>query len=301
MEQVKAKSAKRLDGLQPVVKAAATALIERCYARVVNIVITQGLRTIPEQNDLFAQGRTQDELNKAGLSHVKAKPSMQKVTNARGGYSNHNFGWAIDFALLLPDERTVSWDTLRDGDKDSLPDWSEVVEEAKALGFEWGGEWRTFTDLPHLQMVFGLTTTQLRIGRVPTAVQVQATYAVINKVQEEADELSQAEKQELAALQSEVKNLTAVVEGLTKSKDVLKDQALEQATEIKELKTAVMELTDTTPPAWSLEAIQALHDTPSVLNGQPVIDTPDKATKSEARLFTVLHRLGLTARLKGNK
>ncbi|MEC0168862.1 hypothetical protein [Paenibacillus graminis] len=44
LEQVKAKSAKRLDGLHPVVAAATVALIERCYARGVNIVITQGLR-----------------------------------------------------------------------------------------------------------------------------------------------------------------------------------------------------------------------------------------------------------------
>lgn len=281
MEQVKAKSAKRLDGLQPVVRAATVALIERCYARGVNIVITQGLRTFAEQNALYEQGRS--------------KPGA-KVTNAKGGYSYHNFGLAIDFAVLLPDGSSVTWDMKRDGDGDKVADWSEAVQEAKALGFGWGGDWSSFKDYPHFDMTFGLSTADLRAGQQPTADQVQAAYAVINKFQEEAGELSQADKQELAALRSEVKELTAVVAGLTKSKDVLKEKTLEQAGEIKELKTAVLELTDTTPPAWSLEAIQALHDTPSVINGKPVIDTPDKATKTEARIFTVLHRLGLTAR-----
>lgn len=74
----------------------------------------------------------------------------------------------------------------------------------------------------------------------------------------------------IAELEAQVKELAEAVAGLTKSKDVLKDQALQHAVEIKELGTAILELTDTIPPAWSLEAIQALHGTPSVINGQPL-------------------------------
>ncbi|WP_277472991.1 MULTISPECIES: M15 family metallopeptidase [unclassified Paenibacillus] len=209
LDQVKVKSAARLERLQSIVKAAAEALIERCYARGVQIIITQGLRTIAEQDALFAQGRTQAELNVVGLSHVKAQPSKPKVTNARGGYSNHNFGWAIDFALLLPDGRTVSWDTLRDDDKDSLPDWSEVVEEAKRLGFEWGGDWRSFLDLPHLQMVFGLTTTQLRIGRQPTAAQIAAVERNLYNTTEaiKGDDILELTKYQWDALKNNVEAL----------------------------------------------------------------------------------------------
>ncbi|MBW4083542.1 M15 family metallopeptidase [Paenibacillus sp. S150] len=282
LDQVKLKSQARLVGLHPVLVAATVALIERCYARGVNIVITQGLRTIAEQDALYAQGRT--------------KPGAI-VTNAKGGYSYHNFGLAVDFALLLPDGSSVSWDMNRDGDGDKTADWSEVVQEAKALGFAWGGDWTTFKDYPHFDMTFGLTTAELRAGLEPTAKQVQAAYAVIDKVQGEAEE----DMSKIAELEAQVKELAAALTSLTNSKDVLKDQAIKQAGEIKELRTAVLELTDTTPPAWSLEAIQALHETPSVLNGQPVIDTPDKATKTEARLFTVLHRLGLSGIQKGGK
>lgn len=279
LDYVKAKSASKLSGLNAVVRSAAEALIEGSYDRGVPILITQGLRTIAEQNALYAQGRT-------------AAGSI--VTNAKGGYSYHNFGLAIDFALLTGNGSTVSWDTARDGDADGVKDWSEVVGVAKALGFAWGGDFKSFKDLPHFEMTFGLTTAQLRAGSTPSEIAMAKAQAVIDKYMEEADELSAEDKKRIDELEAAIKSLT-------NSKDVLKDQALQQAATIKELRAAVLDMTDTTPPAWSLEAIQALHETPSVINGQPVIDTPDKATKTEARLFTVLHRLGLTAHQKGDK
>lgn len=157
LEQVREKSAARLTGLHPALAASANALIQRSYARGVPIVITQGLRTIAEQNALYAQGRS--------------KPGPI-VTNARGGTSYHNYGLAFDFALLLPDGNHISWDMNRDGDKDKLADWQEVVQEAKQLGLEWGGDWKSFRDFSHLQMTFGLTTNQLRAGKRPTTAQV---------------------------------------------------------------------------------------------------------------------------------
>jgi len=166
IEYVKSKSAARLQGLLPVVRTAIERLIERSFSLGIPIVIVQGLRTIQEQDELYAQGRT--------------KPG-QKVTNAKGGYSFHNFGVAVDFALLLPDGRSVSWDTKRDGNGDNKADWMQVVAVAKELGFEWGGDWRTFTDLPHLQMVFGLSTAQYRAGNRPTQSQIEAALKTINK------------------------------------------------------------------------------------------------------------------------
>lgn len=183
LEQVKKKSAARLDGLHPVVKQAAELLIERCHARGVPIVITQGLRTIAEQNALYNQGRTLPGLI---------------VTNARGGYSYHNFGLAIDFALLMPDGKNVSWDMRRDGDFDRTFDWLEVVEEAKKIGFEWGGDWKTFKDYPHFEMVFGLTCAQLRNGAKPSQSKVDAALKKINALKKEGK--SQVKKQTVTVL-----------------------------------------------------------------------------------------------------
>lgn len=159
-----------LEGLHPYVKAKAEELIANANKRLTGnykIMITQGLRTKAAQNDLYAQGRTQAQLNAVGLSNVKAKPSMQKVTNARGGYSMHNYGLAIDFALKSTDGKDVTWEMNKDFDGDGKADWMEVVEEAKKLGFEWGGDWKSFKDYPHFQMTAGLTDKQVYSGLVP--------------------------------------------------------------------------------------------------------------------------------------
>ncbi|MHA6533046.1 M15 family metallopeptidase [Paenibacillus sp. BAC0078] len=171
LAQIKNKSAPRLIGLHPAVLAAAKTLIERCYSCGVPVLITQGLRTIAAQDELYAQGRT--------------KPGAI-VTNAKGGYSYHNYGLAIDFALLLPNGSNVSWDMKRDGDNDQTSDWLEVVRQAKDLGFEWGGDWSSFKDYPHFQMSFGLTLAGLRAGAKPSEAAVEAAYRLVNTKEEQA-------------------------------------------------------------------------------------------------------------------
>src|SRR5881397_2564020 len=62
--------------LLPEVQPYARALIAKAAANGITIRVISGLRTYDEQNDLYAQGRTEPG---------------KIVTNARGGYSNHNF------------------------------------------------------------------------------------------------------------------------------------------------------------------------------------------------------------------
>ncbi|WP_274528646.1 M15 family metallopeptidase, partial [Paenibacillus piscarius] len=92
---------------------------------------------------------------------------------------------AVDFALLLPNGSSVSWDMTRDGDQDGTPDWREVVQLAKAIGFEWGGDWTSFKDYPHLQMSFGLRLADLRAGKKPAAAAVEAVYERIKPKEEQ--------------------------------------------------------------------------------------------------------------------
>ena len=113
--------------------------------------IVQGLRTIDEQNALYAQGRT--------------KPG-NIVTNAKGGSSYHNYGLAIDFVLMYDKDNNgsfeaLSWDINYDFDKDGKKDWMEVVNEFKNNGWEWGGDWHSIIDNPHLQKVFGYNWRKL--------------------------------------------------------------------------------------------------------------------------------------------
>lgn len=165
LDQVQDKSSERLKGLHPALITCTKELIQRCFVKGVPILVTQGMRTIAEQNALYAQGRS--------------KPG-KIVTYAPGGTSYHNYGLAVDFALLLPDGKSVSWSMSRDFDQDRKADWQEVVGEAKQLGFEWGGDWTSFKDYSHLQVSFGLTTNQLRAGKRPTTQQVQELLAKIS-------------------------------------------------------------------------------------------------------------------------
>lgn len=115
------------------------------------IRIVQGLRTIEEQNAIYAQGRT---------------TPGKIVTNAKGGKSYHNYGLAIDFALIRDNDgngsyEELSWDTSRDADKDGQKDWQEVVNVFEKAGWTWGGRFATIVDAPHLQKTFGYKVAEL--------------------------------------------------------------------------------------------------------------------------------------------
>ncbi len=74
------------------------------------------------------------------------------MTNARGGFSNHNFGLAVD---LCPFEN-------------NQPQWNDdagfnaIGVAAKHVGLEWGGSWKKLVDKPHVQLP-GLSVAQCRI------------------------------------------------------------------------------------------------------------------------------------------
>ena len=139
----------------------------------VRLRFSHTLRTYKEQDDLYALGRTVLYRNgqRAG-----------KVTNARGGYSFHNFGLAFDIVLLLDPSgqgyfNQATWATHVDYDKNGKADWLEVADYFKSVGFEWGGDWTKFKDYPHFQMAFGKTTAQLRNAR--TFIDNGVTYPIL--------------------------------------------------------------------------------------------------------------------------
>lgn len=142
---------KLADELHPIVAEKKDELIQRANELDIPIIITAGYRSLEEQNELYEKGR----LNTGNI-----------VTYAKGGESLHNFGLAIDFAILNKQGEAI-WDMDYDGNDNRKSDWMEVVTIAKGLGFEWGGDWPGFKDYPHLQMTFGLSLRELQQGRQP--------------------------------------------------------------------------------------------------------------------------------------
>ncbi|TCN27756.1 M15 family metallopeptidase [Mesobacillus foraminis] len=138
------------DSLHPAVSHNAELLIQQSAGKGIEIIITDGFRSHHEQDRLYEKGRsTQGNI----------------VTHAKGGESFHNFGLAIDFAIKANGQ--AIWDMGYDGNGNGQSDWMEVVEIAKELGFEWGGDWKHFKDYPHLQMDFGLSINDLQKGERP--------------------------------------------------------------------------------------------------------------------------------------
>ena len=129
---------KRIEKLHPLVRDEVRQIITECDEALTGkakIRITQGLRTLSEQADLYSLGRT--------------KPG-KKVTNAKPGQSIHNYGFAVDICLII-DGKVASWDTARDWDNDRVADWYECVKIFAKYGWNWGGNWKTFRDLPHFE------------------------------------------------------------------------------------------------------------------------------------------------------
>lgn len=122
------KAVKRMGAVKPIVKEKVLDLIEKAYSEGIYVLITDGYRSYEEQDELYAQGRT--------------KPG-NIVTNAKGGQSNHNFGIAVDYCLTNKEGTAAYWDVNAD--------WKRVATIAKSMGFEWGGDWKTFKDNPHLE------------------------------------------------------------------------------------------------------------------------------------------------------
>ncbi len=102
-------------------------LIELAAAEGVQLHITDGFRSPEEQNKLYAQGRT-----------TKGKI----VTYKKGGQSRHNLGEAVDVVPIINGQ--PSW-------SESF-NWSRIGKWAAQVGLDWGGNWKTFKDRPHLEL-----------------------------------------------------------------------------------------------------------------------------------------------------
>ena len=135
----------RLALLHPKVRDEAQSLVQTIWDMGIRMRVTHGLRTRKEQQTLYNKGRT----TKGPI-----------VTNAMPGRSYHNYGLALDFCLLRDDGKAIFW-LKADQNADKKADWSQIVDVFKASGWEWGGDFKSIKDYPHLQKTLGYTTAQL--------------------------------------------------------------------------------------------------------------------------------------------
>lgn len=112
--------------------------VEECFIPITAVYgytlrISSGFRTVAEQDELYNQGRTVN-------GHI--------VTEALGGKSIHNFGFAVDVV---------------DRWKEYNVNWDRITKMAEYCGLEPSGE----GDVSHFEHRHGLTTDQFLAGMRP--------------------------------------------------------------------------------------------------------------------------------------
>lgn len=115
-----------LNQVHPDLNEKMNQLLEKCEEVGLDIRVTADLRSVADQDQLYAQGRTTEG---------------NIVTNRKGAdyASLHQWGTAFDVAL-------------KGNDPYNEEKLKQVGKIGKSLGLEWGGDWKDFQDMPHFQL-----------------------------------------------------------------------------------------------------------------------------------------------------
>lgn len=125
--------------LTPLVARKAEAIISAMAKMGHAVRLVEGYRSFERQTELYDQGRT---------------TSGAIVTNAKAGESFHNYGVAVDFVFR------------KEGYNATIELWELLGVVGKSQGFEWGGDWKGFTDRPHFQLTLGYSLKDFQVDKV---------------------------------------------------------------------------------------------------------------------------------------
>lgn len=171
VETLVKRSLNRLGAVHSMLPSYTEELIRRAYPEGINVQISSGFRSDIDQAYIYGQGRPNYV-----YKGVKYGRPGKIVSKAKPGTSVHNYGLAIDYFLTSEDGSVGLWNV------DSK--WLRVGAIAKAMGFEWGGDWTSFKDYPHLQFNKGLSISQLKNGARPTFPALKVIAAAQTKKEE---------------------------------------------------------------------------------------------------------------------
>lgn len=137
-----------INQIHPVAKAKALELVQLCKANGILIKIGECLRTVAEQDALYAKGRTA-----AGAI----------VTNCKGSSYSSMHQWGVAFDIYL--DMDVDGDGVKSDDafNNATGLFDKVGKLGQSIGLEWGGTWKSIKDRPHFQLPdWGSTATKLK-------------------------------------------------------------------------------------------------------------------------------------------
>ena len=123
-----------IDKLHPELQVCVNKFLAECKKQGLNVLVTETLRTLEEQEELYAQGRT--------------KPG-NIVTNARGYQSPHAWGVSFDFCR---NEKGREYDNS-DGFFEFVGEIAKTIFDNTEYDLFWGGDFKSFVDKPHIEMI----------------------------------------------------------------------------------------------------------------------------------------------------
>lgn len=124
----------KLAGVHPDLVARVVKICSAMAALGYPMMVTDGVRTDAEQQALYAKGRTVPGLVVTQLDGVSGRSKHQ--------IRSDGYGRAVDCCFMV--HGLPSWDP-------TMP-WNLYGAMAKQLGLEWGGNWITFADKPHIEL-----------------------------------------------------------------------------------------------------------------------------------------------------
>lgn len=127
-------SIEKLKGLHPRLVEFANKLLK---VSPYDFCITQGIRSVEEQQKLYAQGRTLPGSKVTNCDGIKYKSNHQ--------VHDDGLGYAFDIAILIGNK--INWDS-----KNYIKVGNAAMEIMKKYNVEWGGNWKSFKDYPHFEL-----------------------------------------------------------------------------------------------------------------------------------------------------
>lgn len=137
-------NSREIDRLRPDVAYNCRKWLELCKTNGLNVLITQTVRDREYQEYLYAQGRT--------------RPGSI-ITNGRTPtFHADTAGLAFDFCK-----------NVKGHEYDDNAFFHKAAALAKGMGFSWGGDWKSFVDMPHIQWDEGgkWTSSMIIAGNLP--------------------------------------------------------------------------------------------------------------------------------------
>jgi len=124
-------NSRKLTDLHPKAMVKASAFKKKCMDLYgIDVLIYCTYRDFEQQDALYAQGRT---------------TKGRKVTNAKGGQSEHNFRLAWDCVPL--NSGKAEWNNTKA--------YKLMGEVAASLGIDWAGNWKSFKETAHFSFKDG--------------------------------------------------------------------------------------------------------------------------------------------------